>query len=224
MAQGDGETRLNFTTVWSGFTRWARNRVSVSGDESNHTLTIGRSVRSEGQYVTLNALDDTSLRTAMRYAEQAITLYRREFLDPEQEPPFARTDYLQPHLWFDATAAQDGAHRAATTRTAVQPAEHAGMVSAGFLSVTTSGVAVDRPALEMALYYPVTEAQYSVTVRDPKGTGSGWAGVNQNDWARIDVANSRLLRSTNVSRRATPSPSSLAGTRRSWNRRRSTIS
>jgi predicted Zn-dependent protease len=124
----------------------------------------------------------------MRYAEQAITLYRREFLDPEQEPPFARTDYLQPHLWFDATAVQDGAHRAATARTAVQPAEQAGMVSAGFLSVTASGVAVDRPALEMALYYPVAEAQYSVTVRDPEGTGSGWAGVNQNDWTRIDVA------------------------------------
>jgi predicted Zn-dependent protease len=124
----------------------------------------------------------------MRYAEQAIKLYRREFIDPEQEPPFARADYLRPQLWFDATAAQEGAQRAAVARKAVQPAEQAGMVSAGFLAVAASGVAVDRPALEMALYYPVTEAQYSVTVRDPQGTGSGWAGVNGNDWTRIDVA------------------------------------
>jgi hypothetical protein len=145
-------------------------------------------MQSEGQYVTLNALDDVSLQMAMRYAEQAIALYRSEFFDPGQEPPFSRTDYLQPQLWFDTTAAQEGAQRAAVARMAVQPTEQAGMISAGFLAVTASGLAVDRPALEMSLYYPVTEVQYSLTVRDPQGLGSGWAGINQNDWARIDVA------------------------------------
>jgi predicted Zn-dependent protease len=52
-------------------------------------------------------------------------------------------------------------------------------------------------------YYPYTLAQYSVTVRDPKGTGSGWAGVDWNDWTRIDaekisaVALDKCLRSRN---------------------------
>jgi predicted Zn-dependent protease len=40
----------------------------------------------------------------------------------------------------------------------------------------------------MQLCYPTTEAQLSLTVRDPNGTGSGWAGVNWNDWSRVDVA------------------------------------
>jgi predicted Zn-dependent protease len=187
MTHDGGETRLNFDSTWSGSTRWARNRVSVSGDRTNNTLTIGRSIHSDGQYFTLNALDDASLHTALTYLEQAIALYRRQHLQDFAEPPFNSRDYLHPTLWFDSTLALDGARRAAAAQVAIAPAERAGMVAAGFLEATATGVAVNRPALMMDLYYPTTEAQYSVTVRDPQGTGSGWAGVNWNDWARIDV-------------------------------------
>jgi hypothetical protein len=187
MAQGGGETRLNFDTTWLGFTRWGRNRVSVSGSQSNDTLTIGRSLQSAGQYLTLNTVDDAALRAAMRYLEQAVTRYRRENLGEFPEPPFQEGDYLHPTLWFDRTAGLDGGQRGHAVRQAIAPTERAGMVSAGFLAATASGDAVDRPALEMALYYPITEVQYSLTVRDPKGTGSGWAGVNWNDWSRVDV-------------------------------------
>jgi hypothetical protein len=183
-----GETRLNFDTAWLGFTRWARNRVSVSGDRSTNTLTIGRSRNGQGQYVTLNALDDASLRTAMQYLDHTLTAYRREYITTWQEPPFRSQDYFHPTLWFDATAQQDGAHRAEQVQKAIAPAEEKGMVAAGFLAIKASGVAVGRPTLAMDLYYPATEAQFSMTVRDPRGMGSGWAGVNWNDWSRVDVA------------------------------------
>ena len=188
MTQGGGETRLNFTTEWAGNVRWARNHISTSGDRRNNTLTIGRSLQSEGQYLTLNQVDEASVRRAMAYVEAAIARYRPEVLQEFQEPPFQVNDYLHPRLWFDATDNLDGAQRAACAEMAIHPAEQAGMVSAGYLEVKASGVAVNRQQLEMALYYPVTEAQYSVTVRDPQGTASGWAGVNWNDWRRIDVA------------------------------------
>jgi predicted Zn-dependent protease len=188
MGKGGGETRLNFDSTWSGYTRWARNRVSVSGDRTNNTLTIGRSIHGDGQYVTLNALDDTSVRTAMAYLERSIALYRRAYLQDFAEPPFQGSDYLHPKLWFDTTLSLDGARRAEAAQHAIAPAERAGFLAAGFLAASASGVAVHRPALQMALYYPVTEAQYSVTVRDAGGNGSGWAGVNWNDWSRVDAA------------------------------------
>jgi predicted Zn-dependent protease len=206
MAHDVGETRLNCDTTWLGFTRWARNRVSIAGDRTNNTLSIGRSIGadgSDGQYVTLNALDDSSLRTAMQYLKRIITNYRREYLEPVPEPPFRAADYLHPTLWFDTTLAQDGAHRAAVIENAIADVERAQLVSAGYLAVTAAGVAVDRPALDMSLYYPTTEAQFSVTVRDAKGTGSGWAGVNWNDWSRVDperlsaIALDKCLRSRN---------------------------
>jgi hypothetical protein len=198
-----GETRLNFDTTWLGFTRWGRNRVSVSGDRSDHILTIGRSQNSEGQYLTLNALDDTSLRTAMRYLEQTVSLFRRQYVETWPDPPFQAKDYLHPTLWFDSSAQQDGASRAAAVQKAIAPAEHEGMVSAGFLQARASGLAVRRPALDMDMYSPVTEVQFSLTVRDPAGVGSGWAGVNWNDWTRVDVeklsasALNKCLRSRN---------------------------
>jgi predicted Zn-dependent protease len=36
-------------------------------------------------------------------------------------------------------------------------------------------------------YYPSTRVNFSTTVRDPKGTGSGWAGVDDYDIARVDM-------------------------------------
>src|SRR6188472_4173068 len=36
-------------------------------------------------------------------------------------------------------------------------------------------------------YAPYTQAQCSMTVRDPAGTGSGWAGLSSYDWGQIDA-------------------------------------
>jgi predicted Zn-dependent protease len=61
------------------------------------------------------------------------------------------------------------------------------MVAAGYVQVSAHGRAV-MDTWGKYLYYPYTTAQFSVTVRNPQGTGSGWAGVDWNDWTRIDTA------------------------------------
>ena len=189
LLHGGGTLSLNFKTASSGNVRWARNRINTSGDLRANTLTIHRSVHTQGeQSITIGQLDDETVRHAVAYVEQAIALYDREWLEEHLDIPFRPEDYLHPTLWFDSTWTMDGAQRARAAKTVTTPAEQAGMLSAGYLEVTGYGVAVTRPWQQMALYYPVTEAQYSVTVRDPAGTGSGWAGVNWNDWTRIDMA------------------------------------
>lgn len=187
MAHGGGETALSFTTQWAGNLRWARNRFSTSGDIRNNTLTVARTIHGATMAMTVNQLNLPVLRGVVANLEQAIPLYRADALEYQPEPPFQAADYLAPTLWYDATALLTGLQRAQSARSAIAPAEQAGMVSAGYLEVSAFGVAVTNPTRAMALYYPVTEAQYSVTVRDPQGSGSGWAGVNWNDWRRIDV-------------------------------------
>jgi predicted Zn-dependent protease len=71
-------------------------------------------------------------------------------------------------------------------RQLVKPAEQAGMLTAGYIEVSAHGRAVMDDS-GRSMYYPFTSAQYSVTVRDPKGTGSGWAGVDWYDWTRINT-------------------------------------
>jgi predicted Zn-dependent protease len=68
----------------------------------------------------------------------------------------------------------------------MESVKSAGMVAAGFVEVSANGRAV-IDTWGRSLYYPYTLAQYSVTVRDPKGTGSGWAGVDWSNWNRIDT-------------------------------------
>jgi predicted Zn-dependent protease len=68
------------------------------------------------------------------------------------------------------------------------------MWAAGYIEVSATGkarlsaIGKGERQLRRDLYYPYTMAQCSVTVRDPKGTGSGWAGVSWNDWNRVDAA------------------------------------
>jgi len=157
------------------------------------------------QEMTVTALDDETLRNAMAYTEQIDAVYRRESLELDREPPFGATEYAHPTLWFQSTYDVDGAVRNAAATKAIASAAAQGMVSAGYLEVSALGDAVARPEQSMLLYYPSTQARYSVTVRAPDGSASGWAGCNWNDWHRLDVdklsatALDKCLRSRNPS-------------------------
>ena len=98
-------------------------------------------------------------------------------------PP--KFEYPKTAIWSEATHGLPVAERAGVARALVEPAEAAGMLSAGYLEVRASATALLREGSE-AVYGSCTQAQCSTTVRDPKGTGSGWAGLSSYDWAAID--------------------------------------
>jgi predicted Zn-dependent protease len=94
--------------------------------------------------------------------------------------------HATPRLFFDTTYDLDMAQRAKAVVPLIGMARSAGMFAAGYVEVSANGRAV-MDTWGRAMYYPYTLAQYSITVRDPKGTGSGWAGVDWNDWSRVDT-------------------------------------
>jgi predicted Zn-dependent protease len=181
---GGGETTLELDSTWTGNLRWARNQVSTGGDVRDNELTIQRDIRGAVGVSGMNQVDDVHLVTALRRAERLAHLrhenpqsaLRSQFIEP----------YSHPKIWSDTTYHLDAASRASGMRSLVQPAAAAGMQSAGYLQVSAHG----RSTMdgERVWYYPYTLAQYSVTVRDSEGKGSGWAGVDDNDWSRIDAA------------------------------------
>lgn len=108
-----------------------------------------------------------------------------------------------PTLFCESTiAVLSSPQRAALVAPLVADAVKAGMLAAGDIEVFATGTAV-MDTWGNHLYYPKTDAYYTVTVRSPDGSGSGWAGVNWNDWARIDgvklsqIALDKCLRSKN---------------------------
>ena len=185
-AAGGGMTMATIVSRWTGNVRWARNLVSTSGEQRDDHILVSRNIN--GQYNVWTEIDDTSdapLVAALRRAERmtefrAATSPRADIIahfDPEP--------YTAPTLFVDATYQLDAEQRAAAARTLAQSAADAGLLSAGYIEVSAHSQAVVT-SYGYTRYFQYTWARYSVTVRDPKGVGSGWAGVDWPDWTKID--------------------------------------
>jgi predicted Zn-dependent protease len=108
--------------------------------------------------------------------------------DPEHYPrtPSPVLPFSKPVLWFDTTYTVDAAARGQVAAERIAQIVPSGFVSAGYVETAAQGAAVLNTN-QLFRYYPITTAQYSITVRDAKSSGSGWAGVDFNDWHRIDT-------------------------------------
>ena len=185
MASGQGVTNIGINSEWTGNLRWARNAITSGGDTRENTISLGRTMFGAGGTATTNSLEDAPLRETVRRAEDA-TVFSFRALDTYPDPPKDMLPISSPRIWFDKTYQLDADARGRVAKELIDPAKEAGYLSAGYIEVNARARAV-RDSLVLSRYYPYTTAQYSVTVRDPEGTGSGWAGVDFNDWARIDT-------------------------------------
>jgi predicted Zn-dependent protease len=184
MVTTGGHTSVNIGSQWTGNLRWARNRPTTSGDTTDVTLQITRDIRGAGGTVETNKLDDESLKLAIASAERIVG-FHVERLDAL--PPPGAQHYLHPDIWSSATYALDAAARSTSARALVAPAAQEQLWSAGYTQVGVNTRALYNTR-GMNAYYAETAAECSITVRSQDGTGSGWAGTSNMDWARIDAA------------------------------------
>jgi predicted Zn-dependent protease len=191
MATGGGQTILNITSRWSGSARWARNAVHTTTDVEESTVRVTRMIRGSNASSTVNEFSDRTLRGAIARAEEE-TKWSAEEADqspPFPEPPQAIHPYLKPVIWFEPTYNLAPDARIAAIVPLIEAARAAGFTIAGNLEVGGEGTSYVRNAPNPVLrYYPHTTVQVSMTVRDARNGGSGWAGLDHNDWSRIDVA------------------------------------
>jgi predicted Zn-dependent protease len=180
-----GDTHISVITRWTGTLRWTRNRISVASDTRTTELSVWRTIRGARGYATTTRLDDDGLRDVIRAAERWAGYVGEQFED--LEAPFIDEPILHPVLWSDATYGMTADQRTDTVRELIAPTESAGFVSAGTLQIAADGRATIGSS-GIARYYPTTSVEGSVTVRDAHGTMSGWAGVNDYDVGRVDLA------------------------------------
>lgn len=184
MCPSGWDISIHVRSRWSGNVRWARNAITTAGDTTNPVCTITTSHRDRSARFALNRLDDAAVESAIARIRRRMDLQR-----PIDEPGGLRTSetYVETDLWSDATYELEAERRAAIQRELVEPARAEGLLSAGYMEVAAIGNGVVNSAGLFA-YEPETRAQFSVTVRNQSGTGSGWAGVARNDWRRINPA------------------------------------
>jgi len=186
MTTGGGVTRVWIWSNWTDNIRWARNAAATGGETQESMVEISRNIRGAVGSARTNGISDSPLHECVRRAESLIDLYSES---PDDYPdPLPRVHpSAKPVIWFDRTVTRDETVRASAVDRMIAPAEAAGCLSAGYFEVAALGTALISSE-GLTRYYPYTTAQCSVTVRDPVGRGSGWAGVDWNDVARIDTA------------------------------------
>ena len=191
LAVGGGLTGIYIQSDWVGNLRWARNAITTAGDTRDYRLTIQRSIRNAVGEAEVNQIEGPGVEAAVRRAERFSLMSRESAWVDWRIPPsleamtLAPEVYARPVIWSDSTYDFDPDHRADMMQELIQPAVKAGMMAAGYLQVEAHGRSVIG-STGAVMYYPYTQAQYSVTVRDPKGSASGWAGLDHYDWAKID--------------------------------------
>ena len=191
-AVGGGETTVHLISQWCGNVRWARNRISTTGEDRDNRLVVKRTLRGNSSYgsIACNDVSDEALVAAVRRAERLAHMddERPEF-DIALRPgsPFRYQDEpaAAPQLFFDATYQLNARRRAEAAHHLTASAAAVGMLSAGYIEVSATSFAYIT-SWGYARYFQYTWAQCSLTARDPKGIGSGWAGVDWPDWSRID--------------------------------------
>jgi predicted Zn-dependent protease len=198
LARGGGHTKIVLSSWWQGELRWARNRVSLSSDRRHNSIIVERSIENGAPGgAQTDQLDDVSLEAAVRAAERASGRGSNMGHGVGSFPELPVYERPGGATWSDATYGLTTERRGEIARSLVAPAEAKGMLSAGYLEVRAASSAdldtsfpnlrPGRSAFWEEPYQAWTQAHCSLTVRDPAGTGSGWAGLSSFDWAAIDA-------------------------------------
>ncbi len=183
MSRAD-ECRVSVQSGLEANTRFADNGISTSGDATDATVSVRSAFGRRVGASSTNVLTDEGLRRTVDMSER---LARLSPEDREAMPELEPQTYREVPAFFDATATLDPARRAEAAHTCIETARRGGLTAAGFLSLRAGSGAVANHRGLFA-YHRSTAFAMTNTVRTADGTGSGWAGLSGNDWARARPA------------------------------------
>lgn len=192
LANGAGSLGLQVDSYWNANTRWARNEIISSGDRRNNMIHLRRNIKGAGFGLSISNHSDSVLRRAIEWCERYLQLGAESSIQPEF-PRLQREVVPIPQIWHLSTLNLEEEVRAQIFGSLTSEAEREGMFSAGYIEVSAHGRAFESEG--EPIHHRSTDAQLSITVRDPKGRGSGWAGLTWDNWDRIngqDIANKAL--------------------------------
>ncbi|WP_046242874.1 TldD/PmbA family protein [Hymenobacter terrenus] len=172
-----------------GNVRSARNSISTAGAVDNVSLAVQSRFGKRSGLATCNEFDDATLRRCVQRAEEIARLAPES---PEYMPLLGPQQYLDGSRSFAAaTAAIDPAYRAKQIGASMALCDEKKLSSAGFLDDSVGFIA-KRNSKGLEAYQQTSYVGFSVTVRTPDGSGSGYAAADYTDATKLDAA--RLTR------------------------------
>jgi predicted Zn-dependent protease len=166
-----------------GNVRYARNSVSTAGASDNVRLIVESRFGKRSGVATCNEFDDATLRRCVQRAEEIARLAPE---DPEYMPLLGPQQYLTPVSYAASTAAITPDYRAQAAGDSIALCSAKGLTAAGYLEDGAYFQAL-RNNKGLEAYQQSTSIDFSVTVRTPDGTGSGYAVADYTDVSKFNA-------------------------------------
>jgi len=168
---------------WSNI-RYARNEVSTCGSLANKTLTVRSAFGKRVGVAAINEFDEAALEKVVRRSEELARLAPE---NPEYVGLVGPQTYLKANGFFESTANVSPSARAGAVVESIRLCRDQKQLGAGYLEDRVSYAALMN-SKGLFAYYPSTQVNFSLTVRTPDGTGSGYATRGYNDFNQLKTA------------------------------------
>ncbi|AII51744.1 TldD/PmbA family protein [Hymenobacter sp. APR13] len=179
------ECEATLTGETGGNVRSARNSISTSGAVDNVSLGVEARFGKRSGVATCNEFDDATLRRCVQRAEEIARLAPES---SEYMPFLGAQQYVgAPKSYAASTAGITPDYRAQQVGASMKICDEKKLSSAAFLNDGASFIA-KRNSKGLEAYQQLTNLEFSITVRTPDGTGSGYATADYNDSGKFDAA------------------------------------
>lgn len=186
----EGVLGVIVSSFWGGSQRWGRNSASLTSDQRDTQLFIYRSIRGAKIVGRTNQLDSESVQGLCNLLEYYGNKWSRNLrsdmmldaLLPQRIPPGIS-------VWDEKAMERTAQDNGVMLPEIVRSTMREGLLSAGFFEtrgMTKVSFHRDDYGRETIKSGRSTQAQCSLTVRHPKGIGSGWAGTSSFHMQSLD--------------------------------------
>lgn len=178
------ECEINLSGEQRGNLRYARNEVSTSGSLVNQNLAVQSSFGKKVGVATIDEFNEESFEKVVRISEELARLAPE---NPEFVSVLEPQKYLTSNGFFETTAATNPDTRATAVMKSLELTRAQNLTAAGFLE-NQMGFSAMLNSKGLFAYYPSTGVNFSLTVRTPDGTGSGYVAKGYSDISKLDTA------------------------------------
>lgn len=177
------ECEINISGEKKGNLRYARNEVSTSGAQTTQNLIVQSSFGKKVGVATTNEFSDEAFEKVVRQSEELAQLAPE---NPEYVGVLTPQQYKKSSGFFDTTANITPDFRADAVAKSLELSRTQNLAAAGFWE-DTQGYSAMLNSKKLFAYYPSTDVNFSLTVRTPDGTGSGYVAKGYSDVSKLDI-------------------------------------
>ena len=178
------ECQVGVTSSEQAYTRFANNGITTAAIGLRHTVSIAVTREGRTGAMTVNDLDDASLKAAVRKAEEIAAIAP---VNPERMPALGPQEYPKVAPFDERTANARSPEMIPHVKTVIDHALERKQVAAGLVLRTHVVNAVGNKA-GLFGFHESADAQLTTTFRMPDGSSSGWAGQPSTRLSEIDSA------------------------------------